>query len=111
MKIAILIEGQTERVFLPYVREFLSTRLSGKMPKLIPHQYDGRIPKEAKLKRVVKNLLSAGNPCADYVIALTDVYTGTKDFQDAADAKQKMRSWVGSNDRFHPHVAKHDFEA
>jgi hypothetical protein len=45
------------------------------------------------------------------VIALTDVYTGTDDFLDAADAKQKMRAWVGKNDRFHPHVAQHDFEA
>jgi hypothetical protein len=45
------------------------------------------------------------------VIALTDVYTGTNDFIDAADAKRKMREWVGSNERFHPHAAQHDFEA
>lgn len=24
---------------------------------------------------------------------------------------KKMRNWVGHNDRFHPHVAQHDFEA
>jgi hypothetical protein len=45
------------------------------------------------------------------VIALTDVYTGTNDFADAADARQKMRTWVGHNDKFHPHAAQHDFEA
>jgi hypothetical protein len=45
------------------------------------------------------------------VIALTDVYTGTKEFIDAADAKKKMRSWVGNNNKFHPHAAQYDFEA
>lgn len=111
MKIAILMEGKTERVFLPYLREFLSARLQGRMPKLLPNIYDGRIPKQEKLRRVVETLLRGGNPDADHVIALMDVYTGSNDFQDAADAKQKMRSWVGANERFHPHVAQHDFEA
>jgi hypothetical protein len=45
------------------------------------------------------------------VIALTDVYTGTNDFADAADAKRKMQAWVGNSARFHPHAAQHDFEA
>ena len=111
MKIAILIEGETERVFLPYLREFLSPRLPGKMPKLISIKYDGRIPKREKLKGVVAALLQGGRPDADHVIALTDVYTGSNDFEDAADAKQKMRSWVGPNECFHPHVAQYDFEA
>ena len=111
MKIAILMEGETERVFLPYIREFLQPKLPGRMPKLISNKYDGRIPKQEKLKRVVEALLRGGEPDADHVIALTDIYTGTNDFQDAADAKQKMRSWVGPNQRFHPHVAQHDFEA
>jgi hypothetical protein len=111
MKIAVLMEGETERVFLPYLREFLHPRLPGKMPRLIPHKYDGRIPKHGKLKRVVEALLGAGDPNADHVIALTDIYTGSNDFQNAEDAKQKMRTWVGPNDRFHTHVAQHDFEA
>ena len=112
MKIAIIVEGQTERVFIPFLREFLSRRLPReKMPGLIPFKRDGRIPKHDKLKRVVEALLRDGNPGADHVIALTDVYTGTNDFRDAADAKQKMHNWVGPNDRFHPHAAQHDFEA
>jgi Domain of unknown function (DUF4276) len=111
MKIAILMEGETEGVFLPYLREFLSPRLPGKMPRLIPSIYDGRIPKQEKLKRRVEALLRGGNPDADHVIALTDVYTGSNDFQNAEDAKQKMRRWVGPNDHFHPHVAQYDFEA
>jgi len=74
-------------------------------------RYDGRIPKGDKLRRVVTNLLSQGKPPADAVIALTDVYTGTGDFTDAQDAKDKMRSWAGDSESFYPHVAQHDFEA
>jgi hypothetical protein len=79
------------------------------MPKLkfIPH--DGRIPKADKLKRIIENLLVKDD--FDAVIALTDVYTGTNDFQDGADAKAKMREWVGNNPNFYPHVAQYDFEA
>jgi hypothetical protein len=111
VKIAILMEGETERVFLPYVRRFLGLRLGKRMPKLLSNKYDSRIPKHDKLRRVVQALLRGGDPDADQVIALTDVYTGSNDFHDAADAKQKMRTWVGPNDRFHAHVAQHDFEA
>jgi hypothetical protein len=106
MKIAVLMEGETERVFLPYLREFLGPLLLGKMPRLTSNKYDGRIPRQEKLKRVVEALLRGGDPDADHVIALTDVYTGSNDFQNAEDAKQKMRSWVGPNDRFHAHVAQ-----
>jgi hypothetical protein len=48
---------------------------------------------------------------ADAVIALTDVYTGSHDFVDAADAKRKMREWVGQNERFFAHAAQYEFEA
>jgi hypothetical protein len=110
LKITILVEGRTEKVFLPHVRNFLQSRLPGQMPNLDPFPYDGRIPKENKLKRVVENSLR-GRQAADAVIALTDVYTGALDFRDAADAKSKMRTWVGNDPRFHPHAAQHDFEA
>ena len=108
MRIAILVEDQTEKVFLPFVRQFLIKRHQGPMPKLRSITYNGRIPQEEKLKRCVENLLRDGD---DYVIALTDVYTGTGDFRDAADAKQKMGDWAGNNTRFFPHAAQHDFEA
>lgn len=112
MKISIMVEGKTEKAFFPYLRQFLKPRLSGNMPRLDVFPYDGRIPKEDKLKRVVANLLQGRN-AADYVIALTDVYTGTSppDFRDAVDAKAKMRQWVENESRFHPHVAQYDFEA
>jgi hypothetical protein len=110
LKIAILVEGRTERAFLPHLRRFLHERLPQRMPNLDMVPYDGRIPKENKLRRTVENLLTGRDP-ADAVIALTDVYTGTNDFSDGADAIAKMRNWVGQNPRFHPHVAQYDFEA
>ncbi len=113
MRIAILVEGKTETAFKPYLLAFLQTRLPGKVPKLdfVPH--DGRIPTGGKLKRVVENLLTDNKRGADAVIALTDVYTGSSppEFATAEDAKTKMREWVGAEQRFHPHVALHDFEA
>jgi hypothetical protein len=113
MKIALIVEGETETAFLPHLRLFLQTRLAGRMPKLDPVPYDGRIPTSEKLRRVVERLLGDRIKPADAVIALTDVYTGTipPDFQNAADAKAKMHEWVGKNDRFHAHAAQHDFEA
>ena len=110
MKIAILVEGATEVAFREKLRDFLQPRLEQQMPRLKFIPQDGRIPKEEKLRRVVENLLTGNNPY-DFVIALTDVYTGTNDFRDAADAKAKMTKWVGNNPKFYPHTASHDFEA
>ncbi|BAZ31632.1 hypothetical protein NIES4074_41050 [Cylindrospermum sp. NIES-4074] len=110
MKIAILVEGKTEKAFKPILLNFLQSRLQQQMPKLKFISYDGRIPKEDRLKRIVENLL-ASQDNYNAVIALTDVYTGTNDFKDAADAKAKMKDWVGNNPNFYPHAAQHDFEA
>ncbi|MFH1076054.1 MAG: DUF4276 family protein [Pseudomonadota bacterium] len=112
MKITLIVEGKTEKAFLPHLRKFLEVRLPGKMPRLDVNPYDGRIPTGDKLKRDVQNLLSGRYPSA-HVIALTDVYTGSQppEFRNAVDAKDKMRLWVGDETRFHPHVAFHDFEA
>ena len=115
MRIAILVEGDTERVFKPYLISFLQERLADKMPRLEVRKYDGRVPKGDKLNKVVTNLLSGPNP-VDAVIALSDVYTGQRDFADAADAKAQMnaavdKQWLGSNPRFFAHVALYDFEA
>ena len=112
MKVALILEGQTEKAFLPYLRAFLRPRLPHAMPNIDPLPYDGRIPTGEKLRRVVSYLLN-GRRAADQVIALTDVYTGTRppEFRDALDAKAKMRQWVGAEPRFHPHAAQYDFEA
>jgi hypothetical protein len=111
VRIAIIVEGKTELAFKETLRKCLETRLAGMMPKLDFLPYDGRVPKERKLRRLVEGLLDAGNASADHVIALSDVYTGTAEFTDAEDAKKKMATWVGNDPRFVPHVALHDFEA
>jgi hypothetical protein len=109
VRIAIIVEGGTEKAFEKTLRGFLSPRLPGEMPKLQFITEDGRIPKEDRLRRDVERLLKTN----DAVIALTDVYTGTEphDFETAADAKTKMNRWVGPEPRFHPHAAQYDFEA
>lgn len=89
VKISILVEGKTERAFKPHLITFLTSKLRGQMPRLDMFPYDGRIPTGAKLRRVVEDLLSIGQRRSDAVIALTDVYTGTNAFSDAADAKAK----------------------
>lgn len=111
MKIGLIVEGQTEAVFLPHLRSFLSKHLEGKMPKFQLSTYDGRIPTGEKLRLEVDIFLNNGAASVDHVIALTDVYTGTHDFSDGADAIRKMRAWVGNEPRFHPHVAQYEFEA
>ncbi len=110
MKIATIVEGDTERAFRAALIAFLSTRLAKRMPRLTFVRQAGRLPTGARLRRLVTDLL-VGAQAADAVIALTDVYTGTQEFHDAADAKSKMRGWVPDEARFHPHAAQHDFEA
>src|SRR5579863_8363221 len=102
LKITIIVEGKTEQAFKPHLLAFLKGRFVGRMPNLDFFPCHGRVYTEEKLRRTVENLLRMGNAPSDAVIALTDVYTGTNDFVDAADARQKMRGWVGPNDKFYP---------
>ena len=111
MRIALLVEGKTERVFLPYLREFVNLQLGGMArPRIDGIIANGRVNTHEKLRRQVIELLRKD---FDHVVALTDVYTGSNppEFKDATDARQKMRTWVGPEPRFHPHAAQHDFEA
>ena len=57
MRITVLIEGKTERAFMSKLREFLHPRLPGRMPKLDPMPFDGRIPKEGKLLKAFLNTI------------------------------------------------------
>jgi hypothetical protein len=110
MRIAIIVEGATEKAFKNALDAFLLTRLSAdQRPKLKFIAEDGRLPTGEHLRRDVRRLLKA----YDDVIALTDVYTGTHppDFDSAADARDKMRQWVGNEPRFHAHAAQYEFEA
>lgn len=112
MKIAVIVEGATEKEFLIILQEYLESHLAGRMPKLDPVTCHGPIPKGDGLRKLVQNLLSGKNAC-DHAIALTDVYTGAEppDFLDANDARAKMRQWVGNEPRFHPHAAQYESEA
>ena len=112
MRIKLIVEGKTEKAFIPVLRTFLEPRLAGRMPVLSPNIYQGRIPTGDDLKKRVNELLYRDNPW-DHVIALTDVYTGTNppEFPNAADAKFKMHTWVGDEPRFHPHAAQYEIEA
>jgi hypothetical protein len=108
LRIVLIVEGETEKAFLPTLRHFLNDRVLGRLPRLVNDRRAGRIPTGDKLKRTVQRYLDEGT---DAVIALTDVYTGTREFTDAADAKKKMRQWVGPDPRFYAHAAQYDFEA
>ncbi len=112
MRIVLLVEGRTEQAFMHHLRQYLSRCLSP-MPKLEALPYNGRIPVGAMLQESVQDLFRRRQRLVDHVIALTDVYTGTTPplFKDAADARAKMRAWVGPEPRFHPHAAQYDFEA
>jgi hypothetical protein len=112
MRIAIIVEGKTEKGFFPHLRSYLADQHACR-PAIDCVPQHGRVPTGDKLRRMVEHLLHPGPRQAGHVIALTDVYTGTRppDFTDAADAKNKMRQWVGSEPRFHPHAAQYDFEA
>jgi hypothetical protein len=106
MKISLIVEGSTEKVFIPKLREYLQPLLLGHMPNLHPVPQKGRIPTGDKLDRLVNNLLRLGK--ADHVIALTDVYP---DYINAGDAKARLRQSVNDQERFHPHAAQYEFEA
>jgi hypothetical protein len=56
MKIAILMEGETERVFLPCLREFLSPRLIGKMPRLIANKVRRQNPQAGAFLNTILTL-------------------------------------------------------
>ena len=107
MKISLIVEGKTEKVFVCKLREYLETPLHEKMPKLPPVPQNHGIPLGDKLDKLVNSLLS-GRDASDHVIALTDVYPM---FSSAGNAKEKIRQSVKNQDRFHVHVAQYEFEA
>lgn len=114
MKIGLLVEGQTEEVFVPHLRRYLEeNHMVNMMPRLVSYPQKRRLPTHEKLRRTVDRLLNGPGKTVDHLIALTDVYTGDNPplYVDAADAKSKMRQWVGPESRFHPHAAQYDFEA
>jgi len=105
------MEGSTEIAFKPHLLRFLAKRLNslgGKMPTIVIDK-KGHLTSSTLSRDVQHHLM--GSRRVDHVIALTDVYTGKRDFRNAADARSKMTSWVGSDRRFQAHAAQYEFEA
>jgi hypothetical protein len=79
MKISLIMEGKTEKVFLPHLRAFLQTRLTGPMPKLDPVLY----VKTRDADRILRgqDLLVAAKACGELkaflntILKLCDGYT------------------------------------
>lgn len=57
MRIAIIVEGKTEKAFIPHLKSYLAVRHDCKLTIDCMRQ-DGRIPTHDKLRRVVTTLLS-----------------------------------------------------
>ena len=55
MKITLIVEGKTEKAFVPHLIIFLVTRLSGRMPTIHPNVYNGRIPKKKNSEGLSEN--------------------------------------------------------
>ncbi len=109
MKISLIVEGQTEKAFVPTLRDFLRPLIPRETALILhPVPQNGRIPRDAKLNRIVERLLHFGRNPADYVIALTDVYP---DYSNAAEAKSVLHQSVQNQARFYAHAAQYDFEA
>jgi hypothetical protein len=109
MRVVVIVEGPTEKVLRNHLSIFLKD-----LPrmKLAFDPCRGLLPKGPLLKQRVYDHLQDPRDPADYVVALTDVCTGVaRLFEDAADAKRKMRDWVGTDERFFPHAAQYEFEA
>jgi hypothetical protein len=107
VSIGLIVEGQTERAIMPALRRHLEKQLAGRMPRIKAYPCRATIYRGQELRRRVGLYLDKH----DYVIALTDVYTGSRDFVVAADAKRKLREWVGPEPRFFPHAAQYEVEA
>lgn len=107
IKIGLLVEGKTEKVFLEPLRNHLRKELQGSMPKLTTLNKNGLVPRGDALANIVQQLLSE----CDYVIVLTDVYTGQRSFKDADDAKKQLTQESGNHQRCFVHAAQYEFEA
>jgi hypothetical protein len=74
VKITILVEGDTERVFLPPLRDFLSRHLAGgKMPSL-PEQVNHSRPPAARIKEIFER-----GKCRDSYVKPRDALRILKD--------------------------------
>jgi len=111
VKLTLIVEGDTEKVFVPFLRDFLKPRLAASMPETGHMPYNGRIP-------TGDDLAPRGAPAewaerSRPVIALTDVYPARHRLTSRMQLtrSRKWRKWVGDEPGFTPMRPQYDFEA
>lgn len=107
-----MVEGETEKIFLDSVQEFLRPRCpAGEMPKLVARPLNSNVPPRRELIKIVRALLQDES---DHVIILTDV-KGQNNFNDAQDAIAQIESRLADlpeiNQRVFVHAAQYEIEA
>ena len=112
MKISFIVEGESERIFLRAIQEFLRARCQGgRSPKLIARPLNSNVPPRGKLIKIVRDELEDG---VDAVIILTDV-KGPGNYVDAGDAVSKIEALLEGFDqlnvRVFVHAVQHELEA
>lgn len=112
MKISFIVEGESERIFLRAIQEFLRARCQGgRSPKLIARPLNSNVPPRGKLIKIVRDELEDG---VDAVIILTDV-KGPGNYVDAGDAVSKIEASLEGFDqlnvRVFVHAVQHELEA
>lgn len=111
MKISLIVEGESEKIFLDAIRNFLKPRCLGPIPKLNPVILNCDVPPRHELLKIVRALLlDQGNR----VIILTDV-KGQNSFNDAQDAIAQIESRLSGlpelNVQVFVHAAQYELEA
>jgi hypothetical protein len=112
MKISFIVEGESERIFLRAVHEFLRARCqAGKSPRIIARPLNSNVPPRGKLIKIVRDELQDG---VDAVIILTDV-KGPGNYFDAGDAISKIEASLDGLEQLNVcvfvHAAQHELEA
>ena len=106
MRIALLVEGDTEHALKEHIKRFLDERSTAaghdkvglRTRKLLVDKKE--IAKQLRLELTAKDTVA--------VVALVDVYPY---FESSEAAKAFLSEAAGNDSRFYAHVARHDAEA
>lgn len=112
MRIACIVEGDSEKEFLKAIRRFLQARCEpGKLPKLVARPLNSNVPPRGRLLKLIKKEF---NDLADIVIVLTDV-KGRNQYKDAKDAVAQIEASLDRlpelNKQVFVHAAQYELEA
>ncbi len=112
MKIAFIVEGESEKLFLSSIRGFLQARCEpGKLPRLVARPLNSNVPPRSQLLKLIRKEF---NDSVDFVIVLTDV-KGRNQYKDANDAIQQIETSLKGlpqlNKQVFVHAAQYEIEA